>query len=52
MLKKNIVTLIVSKADSCCIKTEQFYQRLFFSMLKNNLLDFGMALYKEKLEFF
>ena len=51
-LKKNIAISIVSKAESCCIKTEQLYQRRFFSILKNNLLDFGMALYKGKVYLF
>ena len=51
-LKKIIAISIVSKAESCCIKTEQLYQRRFFSILKNNLLDFGMALYKGKVYLF
>lgn len=40
----------VSKTNTCCIKTVQFYIDLFFRILKNKPLDFGMALYKEGIE--
>jgi len=34
----------VSKTDSSCIETVQFYFSCFFIVLKNRLLSFGMAL--------
>jgi len=45
-MRKNIV----SKTDTCCIKSAQFYKSYFFTMLKNRLLDFGMAFNNKKMK--